>query len=186
MIGIHGGLQASKDLERSPLYSGPRTISTAPAIGNTSAASGGTLAVSGLSRLAPERATFRDFFALVAVKVWVQECHQTESGENGPRCQDKALHRAVTNLDSARDCEFLDTPLRLVGEGELETSSAEGERNYERLAAEAAVAAVAAAAFLAAFAAVEALRRRLVFGGVAGASPISSATMMLVTNNLGP
>ena len=35
-------------------------------------------------------------------------------------------------------------------------------------------------------AAVEALRRRLVFGGVAGASPISSAVMMLVTNSLGP
>src|SRR6266851_10143082 len=48
---------------------------------------------------------------------------------------------------------------------------------------------VAAAAFFAAFAAlaaVEALRRRLVFGGVAGASPISSAVMMLVTKSLGP
>ena len=47
----------------------------------------------------------------------------------------------------------------------------------------------AAAAFFAAFAAlaaVEALRRRLVFGGVAGASPISSAVMMLVTKSLGP
>src|SRR5205823_13566273 len=44
----------------------------------------------------------------------------------------------------------------------------------------------AAAAFLAAFAAAEALRRRLVFGGVAGASPISSADMMLVTKSLGP
>ena len=38
----------------------------------------------------------------------------------------------------------------------------------------------------AAFAAIEALRRRFVFGGVAGASPISSAVMMLVTNSLGP
>src|SRR6516165_2259318 len=46
--------------------------------------------------------------------------------------------------------------------------------------------AAAAAAFFAAFAAAEALRRRLVFGGVAGASPISSAVMMLVTNSLGP
>ena len=48
---------------------------------------------------------------------------------------------------------------------------------------------VAAAAFFAAFAAlaaVEALRRRLVFGGVAGASPINSAVMMLVTKSLGP
>jgi len=47
----------------------------------------------------------------------------------------------------------------------------------------------AAAAFLAAraaFAAVEALRRLLVFGGVAGASPINSAVIMLVTNSLGP
>ena len=51
---------------------------------------------------------------------------------------------------------------------------------YARLAA------VAAAAFLAALAAVEALRRRFVFGGVAGASPINSAVMMLVTNNLAP
>jgi hypothetical protein len=50
---------------------------------------------------------------------------------------------------------------------------------YERAAA-------AAAAFLAAFATVEALRRRLVFGGVAGASPISSAVMMLVTKSLAP
>src|SRR5215472_2338728 len=44
----------------------------------------------------------------------------------------------------------------------------------------------AAAAFLAAFAAAEALRRRLVFGGVAGASPISSAVMMLVTKSFVP
>src|SRR5215472_2585184 len=44
----------------------------------------------------------------------------------------------------------------------------------------------AAAAFLAAFTAVAALRRRLVLGGVAGASPINSAVMMLVTNNFGP
>jgi len=41
-------------------------------------------------------------------------------------------------------------------------------------------------AAFAAFAAVEALRRRLVFGGVAGASPISSAVIMLVTNSFGP
>jgi hypothetical protein len=80
---------------------------------------------------------------------------------------------------------FFDTPLRLIGEGELQTSKAERETNYARPAA-AVAAALAAAAFLAALAAVEALRRRLVFGGVAGASPMSSATMMLVTNNLGP
>src|SRR5229473_3465677 len=55
-----------------------------------------------------------------------------------------------------------------------------GEEDYERPAE------AAAAAFLAALAVVEALRRRLVFGGVAGASPMSSAVMMLVTNNLGP
>src|SRR5882757_513241 len=47
-------------------------------------------------------------------------------------------------------------------------------------------AAAAAAAFLVALAAVDALRRRLVLGGVAGASPISSATKMLVTKSLGP
>lgn len=51
---------------------------------------------------------------------------------------------------------------------------------YERLAA------AAAAAFLAALATVEALRRRLVLGGVAGASPINSAVMMLVTKSLAP
>src|SRR6476660_5124371 len=47
----------------------------------------------------------------------------------------------------------------------------------------------AAAAFfaaLAAFAAVEAFRRLLVLGGVAGASPINSAVIMLVTNSFGP
>src|SRR5262249_43065004 len=44
----------------------------------------------------------------------------------------------------------------------------------------------AAAAFLLAFAIEEALRRRLVLGGVAGASPMSSAVKMLVTNSLGP
>src|SRR4029077_10887031 len=47
-------------------------------------------------------------------------------------------------------------------------------------------AAVAAAAFLVALAAVDALRRRVVLGGVAGASPMSSATKMLVTKSLGP
>lgn len=47
-------------------------------------------------------------------------------------------------------------------------------------------AAAAAAAFLTAFAAAEALRRRLVLGGVAGASPMSSAVKILVTNSLGP
>src|ERR1700757_767082 len=46
--------------------------------------------------------------------------------------------------------------------------------------------AAAAAAFLVAFAAVDALRRRLVLGGVAGASPMSSATKILVTKSLGP
>src|ERR1700737_1497334 len=53
---------------------------------------------------------------------------------------------------------------------------------------ECAVAAAAATflAALAAFAAVDALRRLLVFGGVAGASPISSAVIMLVTNSFGP
>src|SRR5258708_1275826 len=51
-----------------------------------------------------------------------------------------------------------------------------------------AVAAAAATFFaaLAAFAAVDALRRLLVFGGVAGASPMSSAVIMLVTNRFGP
>ena len=44
----------------------------------------------------------------------------------------------------------------------------------------------AAAAFFAAFTAVAALRRRLVLGGVAGASPINSAVMMLVTKSFGP
>src|SRR5580704_9819400 len=44
----------------------------------------------------------------------------------------------------------------------------------------------AAAAFFTALATAEALRRRLVLGGVAGASPIISATKMLVTNSLGP
>ena len=46
--------------------------------------------------------------------------------------------------------------------------------------------AAAAAACLVAFAAVDALRRRLVLGGVAGASPINSAVMMLVTKSLVP
>src|SRR5579859_6004938 len=73
----------------------------------------------------------------------------------------------------------VDTPRRQIGAGTLQSSGAKRKRDYERPAA-------AAAAFLAALAAVEALRRRLVFGGVAGASPISSATIMLVTNNLGP
>jgi len=56
-------------------------------------------------------------------------------------------------------------------------------RFYERLVA------AAAATFLAAFAAlaaVDALRRLFVFGGVAGASPMSSAVIMLVTNSFGP
>src|SRR5215831_5749029 len=53
--------------------------------------------------------------------------------------------------------------------------------SYERL-----VAAEAFSAFLAALAAAEALRRRLVFGGTAGASPMSSAVMMLVTKSLLP
>ena len=44
----------------------------------------------------------------------------------------------------------------------------------------------AAAAFFAAFTAVAALRRRLVLGGVAGASPINSAVMILVTKSFGP
>jgi multisubunit Na+/H+ antiporter MnhG subunit len=59
-----------------------------------------------------------------------------------------------------------------------------GRDFYERV-----VAAAAAATFLAAFAAfaaVDALRRLFVFGGVAGASPISSAVIMLVTNSFGP
>src|SRR5579864_201122 len=56
------------------------------------------------------------------------------------------------------------------------------ERYYERAVA----AAATFFAALAAFAAVDALRRRLVFGGVAGASPISSALIMLVTNSFGP
>src|ERR1700757_4339872 len=47
-------------------------------------------------------------------------------------------------------------------------------------------AAAAAAAFLTAFAAADALRRRLVLGGVAGASPMSSAVKILVTKSLGP
>src|SRR5262249_54505117 len=46
-------------------------------------------------------------------------------------------------------------------------------------------AAAAAAAFFN-FSAAAALRRRLVLGGVAGASPMSSAVNMLVTNSLGP
>src|SRR5713101_7785675 len=71
-----------------------------------------------------------------------------------------------------------DTPLSRFGAGRA--LLIELAESYARLAA------VAAAAFLAAFAAVEALRRRLVFGGVAGASPINSAVMMLVTNSLGP
>src|SRR6266852_3422556 len=54
---------------------------------------------------------------------------------------------------------------------------------YERAVAAAAATFLAA---LAAFAAVDALRRLLVFGGVAGASPMSSAVIMLVTNSLGP
>src|SRR5580700_10518093 len=83
-----------------------------------------------------------------------------------------------------RDWKFLrHTPAPKLAKGNPRLLVRIEKRNYERLAA---AAAVAAAAFLAAFAAVEALRRRLVFGGVAGASPISSATMMLVTNNLGP
>src|SRR5713101_8634944 len=71
-----------------------------------------------------------------------------------------------------------DTPLSGFGAGRA--LLIELAENYARLAA------VAAAAFLAALAAVEALRRRLVFGGVAGASPINSAVMMLVTKSLAP
>src|ERR1700722_4644803 len=95
------------------------------------------------------------------------------------------IGQTLTYRKGTRIGNFEHTPAP-VGEGEIRTPErAERERNYERPAA-AVAAAVAAAAFLAAFAAVEALRRRLVFGGVAGASPINSATMMLVTNNLGP
>jgi hypothetical protein len=54
------------------------------------------------------------------------------------------------------------------------------EENYAWLAAAAFLAAFAA------FAAVEALRRLFVFGGVAGASPINSAVIILVTKSLGP
>src|SRR5260370_30110733 len=54
---------------------------------------------------------------------------------------------------------------------------------YERAVAAAAATFLAA---LAAFAAVDALRRLLVFGGVAGASPITSALIMLVTNSFWP
>jgi len=67
-------------------------------------------------------------------------------------------------------------PLRFLGAGVQCLS----QKTYARLAA------VAAAAFFAALAAVEALRRRLVFGGVAGASPINSAVMILVTNSFAP
>ena len=56
-------------------------------------------------------------------------------------------------------------------------------RYYERPVAAAAATFLAA---LAAFAAVDALRRLLVFGGVAGASPMSSAVIMLVTKSFGP
>src|SRR5260370_23950220 len=54
---------------------------------------------------------------------------------------------------------------------------------YERAVAAAAATFLAA---LAAFAAVDALRRLLVFGGVAGASPISFPVIILVTNRFGP
>ena len=65
-----------------------------------------------------------------------------------------------------------------------EESLERARRFYERVPA-----AAAAATFLAAFAAlaaVDALRRLFVFGGVAGASPMSSAVIMLVTNSFGP
>src|ERR1700722_13926390 len=89
------------------------------------------------------------------------------------------IGQTLTYRKGTRIGNFEHTPAP-VGEGEVRTPErTERERNYEGPAA-------AVAAFLAAFAAVEALRRRLVFGGVAGASPINSATMMLVTNNLGP
>src|SRR5258707_9596712 len=56
-------------------------------------------------------------------------------------------------------------------------------RYYERLVAAAAATFLAA---LAAFAAVDPLRRPLVFGSVAGASPLISAPIKLVTDNFGP
>jgi len=64
--------------------------------------------------------------------------------------------------------------------GVARASSLSARKNYAWLAAAAFLAAFAA------FAAVEALRRLLVFGGVAGASPINSAVIILVTKSLGP
>jgi Co/Zn/Cd efflux system component len=75
---------------------------------------------------------------------------------------------------------YLKTPQR--HNGRRDSFERQG-RNYERLVAAAAATFFAA---LAAFAAVEALRRLFVFGGVAGASPMSSAVIMLVTNSFGP
>src|SRR5258707_2804505 len=64
-----------------------------------------------------------------------------------------------------------------------------GQARAPKFIQERTYAVAAAAAFFAAFAAfaaVEALRRLFVFGGVAGASPINFAVMMLVTNSFGP
>jgi hypothetical protein len=80
---------------------------------------------------------------------------------------------------NSRDGLRTKTPLRHRSAGIVRKAG----KYYERVVAAAAATFFAA---LAAFAAVDALRRRLVFGGVAGASPISSALIMLVTNSFGP
>jgi hypothetical protein len=123
-------------------------------------------------------ADLRYFFFLVVRENWVHESHYTQDHKDDAKNDDEALHgcKPITNLDFRARKASRHTPAP-VWRRDLEF---EGLGAYDRLAA------AAAAAFLAALAAVEALRRRLVFGGVAGASPISSAVMMLVTKSLAP
>src|SRR5690242_14329519 len=123
-----------------------------------------------------ERANLRHFFLLVIAEVRMDQPHDAADQQDHSEDDYKALHVALNlSQPSARRGEkTLGIPLPRISAKEANIRGT----TQERLAA--------AAAFLAAFAAAEALRRRLVLGGVAGASPISSADMMLVTKSLGP
>jgi hypothetical protein len=125
-----------------------------------------------------EGADLRYFFFLVVRENWVHKSHYTQDQKDDAENDDEALHgcKPITNFDFRTRKARRHTPAKVLSRDR----EAEGLGTYDRLAA------AAAAAFLAALAAVDALRRRLVFGGVAGASPISSAVMMLVTKSLAP
>src|SRR5215471_7521074 len=119
-------------------------------------------------------AELRDFLLFVVGEDRMRQADDSQQHQQDAEHQQGTLHGETVSQPMGRAWGIRVRTHLSAGVGAVMRFLA--ERTYER----------AAAAFLAAFAAVEALRRRLVFGGVAGASPISSAVMMLVTKSLGP